>query len=512
MKIDWKKIRDIGLNAMGVKTLAMDDKGKEVLSEDQRSLLSSKFGSEFVTVYEKNLASMAKSDDSPIQLQNLMEALGAAGTADIEGLRTELAAERERAARLETQVTTLSASPESKPSAHAVLVGATTPSFRIDANAIHNKIAADTLTSGRLGAFEGNTIDVSELKTELGTYSSQGNKLDLIRDIYSGFTTAQFMTPISATESYKAVRSHMTSVVQEFSPKWTPSGDAKFTATAILNRRHKINFSIVPADVGNSWLLHLYNENKTPDQMPITRYIVQNILLPSIVQDIELKMIGKGKYKETAPGVVGKAEDSMDGIETLLVAASKSLDKGINFYPDAVDLRSATDAVVVEYIDNFAHNITSKYQAIKMNIFLSSDIYLKYKRGYKVLWGAGSGTEKADFGTGRVDFTNFSLQVLDCLYGSPIIFCTPKSNFIMLQNVNKPQVITDVQKHNYEVRYYGEFWLGVGFAIGEMVFASVPATYDPQATINSGGSSDFWETTKPVTQTSEVINEGTEGV
>lgn len=97
------------------------------------------------------------------------------------------------------------------------------------------------------------------------------------------------------------------------------------------------------------------------------------------------------------------------------------------------------------------------------------------------------------FGKDRVDFTNFSLQVLDCLYGSPIIFCTPKSNFIMLQNLNQPQVITDIQKVDYEVRYYGEFWLGVGFAFGEMLFASVPADYDPQAAISDDGSTDFWK-------------------
>lgn len=129
--------------------------------------------------------------------------------------------------------------------------------------------------------------------------------------------------------------SDYTSVVQEFSAKWTPSGDARFTAIKIQNYRHKINFAIVPADVANSWLLSLYNERLSPDQMPITRYIVQKILLPSILQDIEMKMIGKGKYKaKENPTDAGKPEESMNGIETLLVEAAKSGDKGINFLPE----------------------------------------------------------------------------------------------------------------------------------------------------------------------------------
>lgn len=505
MKINWKQIRAVGLKAMGVQTLTLDEKGKEVLTVDQRSLLTSKFGSEFVTVYEGNLATLESSDGTDIQLENLLMEIGKAGATDIDGIKAELATEREKSARFEKQVQTLSEAPETQPTAIVVAGTGGAPKFKIDATAVHNKIALATMNSGRMGQFETNTIDVAELKTELGTYSSQGNNVGLMRDIYTGFSTAKFMTSVMAIESYKAARSHATSVVMEFNSKWTPAGKSKFTAIKIRNRRHKINFSIVPADVGNSWLLHLYKENMTPDQMPITRYIVQNILLPSILQDIELRMIGKGKYVETADGVAGKAEDAMDGIETILVASAKTKKDGINFYPNPVDLTKATDAEVVDYIETFAQKISPKYKSITMNIFCSADVYLKYKRGYKVKWGEKSGTEKTHFGADRVDFTNFSLQVLECLYGSPIIFCTPKSNFLLLENLNNPQVITDVQKHDYEVRYYGEFWLGTGLAIGEMVFASVPDAYDPQAAISEDGDTDFWDNKPPVAAPAEGV-------
>lgn len=513
MKLNWNFISKIFARTVGVENLSRDAEGHEVLSADQRKILEQKFGPEALQHYDAYAASDANDDAQQEQLLlNFLDAIGRSGGDDKDKLRQELAKAEEKIASMSAQMTILqqekeklAKAREDKPAATEVFGRSEGRTFTIDAKASHNRLALEALATGQLPTFSAATIDVDDLKKELGTYSSQGNSLELMQDIYRGFTSAKFMTPKRAIETYKAVRSDYTSVVQEFSAKWTPSGDARFTAIKIQNYRHKINFAIVPADVANSWLLSLYNERLSPDQMPITRYIVQKILLPSILQDIEMKMIGKGKYKaKENPTDAGKPEESMNGIETLLVEAAKSGDKGINFYPNAKDLRTATDAEVVEYIDDFAHKILAKYQSLKMNIFLSADLYVKYKRGYKDKWGAGSGTENPDFGKDRVDFTNFSLQVIDCLYGSPIIFCTPKSNFIMLQNLNQPQVITDIQKVDYEVRYYGEFWLGVGFAFGEMLFASVPADYDPQAAISDDGSTDFWKKTNAAAEVEDT--------
>lgn len=494
MKFTWEIISKVFANLIGVENLARDEAGKEILTADQRETIKKHFGEEVLTLYEQHTAKGEEKGGANIDMKAFLEAVGKVGTENREALVREMAAAQLQISVLQDQVRILSGKREEAPAA----VGGGKPgarTFQINTKHIHNSLAQSFLTSGQMPTISASTINVTELQSEFGSYSSQGNNIDMLRDIYTGFTTAKHMTKVQAIETYKATKDQLTSVVQEFSPKWTPSGESKFTAITIQNFRHKINFAIVPAEVGRTWLLHLYNEKMTPDQMPITRYIIQNILMPSIMQDVE-NMIGKGKYKkkvdETKPG---KPEEAMDGIETILVEAAKSGDKGFNFYPNALDLRTATDEQVLNYIDDFAAKITQKYQRIKMNIFCSSDTYIKYKRAYKKKWGAGSGTENTEFGKDRVDFTNFSLQVLDCMYGSPIIFCTPKQNFLLLQNLNEPQVITDIQKIDYEVHFIGEFWLGVGFPIGEMVFASVPKDYNPQAIISNDGSTDFWQDT-----------------
>ena len=330
MKLNWNFISKIFARTVGVENLSRDAEGHEVLSADQRKILEQKFGPEALQHYDAYAASDANDDAQQEQLLlNFLDAIGRSGGDDKDKLRQELAKAEEKIASMSAQMTILqqekeklAKAREDKPAATEVFGRSEGRTFTIDAKASHNRLALEALATGQLPTFSAATIDVDDLKKELGTYSSQGNSLELMQDIYRGFTSAKFMTPKRAIETYKAVRSDYTSVVQEFSAKWTPSGDARFTAIKIQNYRHKINFAIVPADVANSWLLSLYNERLSPDQMPITRYIVQKILLPSILQDIEMKMIGKGKYKaKENPTDAGKPEESMNGIETLLVEA-----------------------------------------------------------------------------------------------------------------------------------------------------------------------------------------------
>ena len=144
-----------------------------------------------------------------------------------------------------------------------------------------------------------------------------------------------------------------------------------------------------------------------------------------------------------------------------------------------------------------------------MPIYLSADLYLKYRRAYKNKWGAGSGTENPQFGTDRVDFSNFYLEVLDCLTGSPIFFSTPRGNLVGLKHKNPPQFISDIQKHDRQVRFYLEFWYGVGFLVGEAVFAYVPADYTPSVVSTRQGTAGKWITATTAAATNE--EDGPEG-
>lgn len=479
---------------LGKEDLALDTNGKPVLSEDEKTKILSVYGEEFLKKFEGMLFSA--------ESENTRELFDAA----LAHARSQVVAEKDAIInQLRADITTLTSAPESAPAATTVGTVAPNAGFKADMTLSHNKIAASFKRTGSLA--ESMTIDVADLKQELGAYSSQGNNIDMINELYQAFTTGQELTWKPAVTEYKAVSAQSVgSVVQQFSKEWSPKGQGKFTLLTIKNYRHKVDFAIDPADVGESWLFHLYDERKTPDQMPITRYIVSNILIPQIAEDLELVMTAKAKYVE------GSKETSatMDGIETQLVEALASEDKkGMNFYNGATNLLTGDDEDVLNAIDDFVASVAPLYRSKQMPIYLSADLYLKYKRAYKKKWGAGSGTENPKFGTDRVDFSNFYLKVLDCLTGSPIFFSTPRGNFVGLKHKNPPQFISDIQKHDRQVRFYLEFWYGVGFLVGEAVFAYVPADYTPSVVSTRQGTAGKWITATTAAATNE--EDGPEG-
>jgi hypothetical protein len=186
----------------------------------------------------------------------------------------------------------------------------------------------------------------------------------------------------------------------------------------------------------------------------------------------------------------------MDGLETILVEAKASGTTGINFFNKFADYdyKTATDDEVLAFFEGFVDHLSPLYKTAQMNIFVSHDHLRRYQRAYKNKWGQNSG-QSGDFGTLRVDYSLNTLVALDGMYASPIVFSTPKQNMVKLRHKNEvPKVINDVQKHDYEVRLYGEFWLAVGFAIGEAVFAHVPAGYNPKAQIAANwGAADSYQ-------------------
>jgi len=75
----------------------------------------------------------------------------------------------------------------------------------------------------------------------------------------------------------------------------------------------------------------------------------------------------------------------------------------------------------------------------------------------------------------KIDFSNLTIVPLENMRGSGVLFSTPKENFIELHHINEASGATKLflQLQNYEVRVFGEFWLAVGFAVAEWVFAAI---------------------------------------
>jgi len=506
----------IFMTTLKIQAFSKDASGKSVLTEDQRTKLEGLFGKEAVTKFETQLADF-KEETADNDAEDLVAAIRDHNAQTVANNLTELQQQLAQAnadkETLQATVARLSEEPEQapKPEGESKLPRKAGVAKVMNVNMAlpHYQAASDFLRNGVFTGASTATIDVIDIKNEFGTFLSQDqNNLEIIRQLFQDFTSAKYFRTVPATTKYKAMQALINSVVQQFSPKWTPAGNTKFTPLVIENRRHKINFPIIPAQVLDSYLFYLYDEGLAPDQMPITKYIWDTLVYPQILEDIELRMLGKGKYVEhewssISEGDAGTPpEDGMDGVETILVQ-QKSLgaNSRVNFFTPTApfDFTNATDQEVLDFVEEFVDWISPFYRNKAMNIHCSHEFWKRYRRAYKKVWGTNSG-QSGDFGNDKIDFSQQTLVPLDCLYGSPILWSTPAQNQVKLRHKNEvPMVINDVQKINYEVRLFGEFWFAAGFAIAEAVFAYVPSGYDPQAKLTAtyGTSTKFRDGTDP---------------
>jgi hypothetical protein len=492
-----KKMMSIILAFLGVPELGKVD-GKPSLTEEQKALVEGAFGTEFTAKFAEYLnAGDSDTAASDVGVE-LVLGLNAQNQRQLEDLKRQLDTVNRDKATLQATVAKLSESPEPEPA--VVALNPALPHKEgvktikgIDASKPLYKEVNMFITTGRASDLRAvaATIDVEDLKTEFGTYLSQNNNnLDEVKALFQGFTSAKYFTSAMAITEWRATQALISSVSQQFKAKWTPSGQSTFRPLTIKNYRHKINMPIIPADVLESYMLHMYDEGMSVDQMPITRYIWQQLVLPQLLQDIELRMIFKGKYVDAGVVVEGAAgtapEDSMDGIETILVDGLDGT-KNINYFDGSgFNFETATDAEVLGFVQDFTSWLAPVFRQQTMPIACSYEFWRRYKIAYKNVWGTGSGTTDPNFGGDRIDFSNNVLVPMDGMYGSPILFTTPSANLKKLRHINDvPNVINDVQRFNYEARLFGEYWLGGGFAYGEAVFAYVPAGYNPKALITS---------------------------
>ena len=520
----FQKIKELVTKTLGITSFATSEDGKSILTAEQRAKLVTEYGEKFTAKFETQLATETTSAAAE---NNLSDGIIASAQVDVAALQARLSQFESENASLKEMISVLSELPETLPAAEGIQTvleraagRAGERSFKVDMKAPLYAFANDFAQRGFM-AGSAPTIDVADLKKEFGTYLSQDTKIDLYTQMFQGFDTAKYMTTKLAVTEWRASQGMISSVVQQYSTKWPPKGSMKFTPLVIKNRRHKINVSIIPDDIVDSWLMYLYDESLSPDKMPITRYIMQEYLLPKILEDIELRMIAKGKYKEGATDSLSSgdqgipAEDGMDGFETIIAEAKKvdGTDKsmGINFFDKTIDIKTCTDDQILNHVREFVSFIAPAFRRKNMPVFCSYEFYERYKWAYKNKWGAGSGTTDPNFGGDRIDFSTNVLVPLASMYASPIIFATPKENFIKLRHKNEaPNIVNDIQRINYEARIFGEFWLGAGFAIGEAVFAAVPDGYDPYATIKAcyGDSANWKGANTVITPSEEDTSDG----
>lgn len=324
-------------------------------------------------------------------------------------------------------------------------------------------VIGGVITAGSL-AMAG--ISVTDVQTEFGSYYRTQNQE--IRDmVYNKSQSQKYMRTITKVKGkYPVIHSVTDRVIQGFSTTWNAKGTTEFVPNELTAYHQKVNFPIVPATVLNSWLAYLYQENVSKEQMPISKYIMEKVLKPAVERDVEY-LIGNGDYDANDLTTFGK---SMDGLKVILADGLASSTKPMYKMPLAALTSNGSNAVA--RVEAFEDQIPNSVRGLIDKIYMSQAQLDKYKRNYRDTYGAQTDFSKDQLTTTYVG--NRELVGLTCLNGSDIIFATPDENFLKLIDAfDNPPEINDVQVADYTVKIFMEFHLGVGFAINQLVLASV---------------------------------------
>lgn len=313
------------------------------------------------------------------------------------------------------------------------------------------------------------TITLASLISEFGTYIGTNQK-DILKLLTQRTASQQYMTTVMTKDlEWRAAKAVIDDIVQGFQKDWTAKGTPAFTPISIPQRRHKFDLEFYPDEVFSTWLGFLADETKDRKSWPITRYIIEQLIVPKVLDNRELKLIGLGNYAAPVTGQAQATGASMDGFLTILEDLDDASDTDVNWITPSAG--GITDANIVDWMEEFADAISTLYQGMAMNVFVSNKNFRRYVRKDRELHGTMPSFETLNT---KIYGTNLNLVALPSMGNKNMVFTTPKENFIRLINANDGASNIAIESIDRKVKVFADWHESVGFAIKEAIFAYVP--------------------------------------
>lgn len=473
------------LNFLGITAFSKDKNGKSILLDSERQTLEDKWGKEFVNQFTNEMAKLetesgqSAEDIVGTEIREQLRAEREQFAKEMIGLRNELKEAKEAIDAQRKAIAKMEKEP-ANPDGEQLAGASVHKAFRPDMTMTHNQ-ALEAMYKG--AAYSGNeTIDTNQLRTEFGKYVNN-DRLEIMKRLTGKTESTAFMTTIMTDKTeVRAMQASVDSVLQQFVPKWTPKCKSEFKPLTIKVYKCKINVPITPSDIMEDILGYLYDENLKPEEMPIVKYILYQLIFPKLDEERE-QALAVGEYKESSATKDGDeataALDTMDGYVTQLIKLKKAGNSDITWLLDGEEL---SDATLIDQIDKAVGQVAPLYKKKAMTIHADPNIVSRYGKAYraKYPWTKNEDGEKV-----KVDFSNFTFAPLEGMRGTGVFFITPKENFKHLISKNPQQTRVYMQTENYDVKIFAEWWESVGFWLAEAIFAYIPATAIASAEVHS---------------------------
>jgi hypothetical protein len=308
------------------------------------------------------------------------------------------------------------------------------------------------------------TINIQDVAKELNTYVKNNTSV-ITAGVYSDEITLNRHTrPLTAIKGkYPQFHSILTDVVQGFEAEWQELGKAQFKHKMLQNFHQKVNYPIVPSEILHSWLAELYAENKKPEQMPISQWIMKD-LMEKVVDNLEdLSQIAEydadnasGQYGYSMDGIAKKVNDALENtLHPAFHVPCRVWEPGVN---------------TLDVLKDYEKGLPRKTRRKLKKVFVSDALALDFQDLYEKVYGTKVTYTDAD--SFRSPLMKFQIVALPFIPDN-MIFSTVDSNFVRLIDIFDKPTVTSIQIQDYKVKVFMEFWLGYDFLINQLVHVAV---------------------------------------
>lgn len=310
---------------------------------------------------------------------------------------------------------------------------------------------------------------VTDIVSEYGAYyeKSAANTSRLKNLLLQPAVTEKYMTQIKTDDTtFKLSNAVIGNIVQPFHKNFTKSGDQTFTANELALYHLKVDLEMYPDDIEATWLGFLSSNGLNRKDWPVVRYVMEQLVIPKIKDNIELLEIVKGEYSApngTTPGATGTG---MNGLKYQLQSAVNAHKANV-----VSGMSPITSSNIFDQVEIFVDGISNVYQGVPMNVFMSPTFYRYYKRDAR---SQGFYNITGDQGVDdKVDFTPQNVVGLPSMAGETFIFATPKENLLYLTKKSMNKTKFKVEEYRRVVSIMTDWYEGVGFGIQEAIWTNL---------------------------------------
>lgn len=315
--------------------------------------------------------------------------------------------------------------------------------------------------SGHQPVLNATVVTITDILTEYGAYySGKDNKAGLLKKFFQkSETEADFGQRITEATRIELANATITRVLQRFQKAFTPIGTATFTPQVVDLYKMKVDLSFYPDEVEESWLGFMADKNLNRKDWPIIRYLLEELALNQLAEDLEKNEIFAGVPGTITPGTATAAGTSMLGIREQLKRGTIQ-QVAVGAVPaDAIDF--------VDYIEQMYKSIPEVARVEMDMFFMNKTLEMRFKTGMREKYNIAY--NQVDDLTTIID-TNVKIAGRASHGTSDIVWTTPKVNRII--GVKKPgnDKVFKVEESKREVAAMTDFYKGVGFWNDGFVF------------------------------------------